>query len=114
MPVSHRRIGGMGLVAIAAFALAAPATAADDLTVSYAPEAGTVTRTIKVDVSDLQLGTTHGRTLAKARITRAAQKVCDYNGGYGLRQPKDYTRCFDEARNEAMSSPRLIQTASLN
>lgn len=114
MPAFHRRIGGMGLVAIAAFSLAAPAIAADDLTVNYAPEAGTVTRTMKVDVSDLQLGTVQGRTLAKARIIRAAKKVCDYNGGYGLRQPSDYTRCFEEARNDALSSPRLIQTASLN
>jgi UrcA family protein len=112
MSISRRPAGALGLFALVTLGFAAPAFAADDLVVDFQPEAGTVTRTLKVDVSDLRLASAEGRSRAKDRVIRAAKKVCDYNGGYGLRQPKDYERCFTQARSEALSDPRLVQTAS--
>lgn len=112
MSIARRPIGALSLFAIAALSVSAPAFAADDLVVDFQPEAGTVTRTMKVDVSDLSLATADGRARAKERLVRAAKKVCDYNGGYGLRQPQDYQDCFTQARSNALNDPRLVQTAS--
>jgi len=107
------RPAAMGLFAALAFGLSAPAFADTDLVVDYHPESGSITRTKQVDISDLHLSTARDRARLEQRITLAAKKVCDYNGGYGLRQPADYTRCFTKAKADALGSAPAIQTASL-
>lgn len=112
MTISRRSIGALGVCAVFAMGLATPAFAGDDLLVNYNRDTGTITRTQPVKISDLRLNTAAGRATLDRRITFAAKKVCDYNGGNGLRPSQDYTRCFREARNTALDSARLIQTAS--
>ncbi|CAN5252976.1 hypothetical protein BH10PSE12_BH10PSE12_05010 [soil metagenome] len=111
MTTVHRPIGAVALFAVLALSVSTPALADTDLVVNYQPN-GAITRTLKVDYSDLKTGTAAGRSALKHRLTLAAKKVCDYNGGYGLRQPADYTRCFLETRAAALSDAGLIQTAS--
>jgi UrcA family protein len=107
----HRPAGAMALFAVFALGFATPALADTDLVVNYHPDTGAITRSIKVSYADLQVGSTAGRTTLRHRLTLAAKKVCDYNGGYGLRQPPDYTRCFREAKAAALNEASLIQTA---
>ena len=112
MTISRRSAGALGLLALATLSAAAPALAQSDLVVQPNSELGTVTRTIKVDVSDLSLSTPQGRARLENRITLAAKKVCDYNGGFGLRQPTDYYNCYDAAKSDALSSAGRVNTAS--
>ena len=111
MSTVRRPVGALGLFALLSLGIAAPAMADTDLVVSHQPELGTVTRTLRVDISDLSLATANGRDRLNRRVISAAKKVCDYNSGEGLRQPADYVRCFNQAKADALSSAPAIQTA---
>ncbi|MGV3770029.1 MAG: UrcA family protein [Sphingobium phenoxybenzoativorans] len=112
MTISRRSAGALGLLALATLGSATAAYAQSDLVVEPTADAGSITRTMKVDISDINLGTAQGRERLERRVTFAAKAVCDYNGSYGLRQPRDYYACFDEAKAGAMSDPRAVQTAA--
>ncbi|HEX7783108.1 MAG TPA: UrcA family protein [Sphingobium sp.] len=112
MTISRRSAGALGVFALAMLGAATPALAQSDLVVQPNSEVGTVTRTMKVNVSDLALSTPQGRARLENRITLAAKRVCDYNGGIGLRQPADYYNCYDAAKSGAMSSANAVHTAS--
>jgi UrcA family protein len=112
MTISRRSAGALGVFALVALGAAAPAVAQSDLVVEPSSEIGTITRTMKVNVSDLSLATPEGRAKLEHRVTFAAKRVCDYNGGYGLKQPRDFYTCFDQAKAGAMGDPRAVQTAS--
>ncbi len=113
MPVRHGPAGTLCLAAFLALGLSAPASAqSSDLIVRYNAQDGSVTRSIPVQIADLNLETMAGRARLDRRITVAARQACGYHGMYGLRQPADYQRCFDKARGDAMSEGRVVQTAS--
>jgi UrcA family protein len=111
MTTVRRPVGALGLFALLSLGIAAPALADNDLVVSHHPESGSITRSMRVDISDLRLTSAEGRSTLDRRITSAAKKVCAYNSGEGLRQPADYVRCFDKAKADALSSAPAIQTA---
>ena len=92
----------MGAMAFAAICATNPALASDDLIVMPGPDASSITRSMTVDISDLQLSSADGRSALNHRIDRAARAVCGYNGAYGLRPPKDYVECYDNAKSDAL------------
>ena len=97
MPYPLRAAAGTAIFMVLT---AAPAVAE----IRYQPAQGTITRSVRVDTRDLRLSEPAGRALLDRRITIAAQQACGYHGMYGLRQPADYVRCFDEARAKALQA----------
>ena len=112
MTIVRRPKAAMGLFALIALGVSTPAFAASDVIIMHEVEPGTITRTTTIDISDISLASAQGRRTLESRITRAARKVCDYNGVYGLDQPAGFKECFTEARSNALSQARVVQTAS--
>ncbi len=112
MTTVRRPVKALGLAALLAMGVTAPAFAAENpVVVSHEQEPGTITRTLTVDISDISLASASGRRELDSRITRASRKVCDYNGIYGLNQPVGYDACFKAARSDALSQASAVQTA---
>lgn len=91
-----------GAAHLAALAVVSAAHAQPNVSVTYQPIDGTITRSVSVETRDLRLSTAEGRARLDHRIMVAARQACGYEGMYGLRQSGDYKRCFAKARNEAM------------
>jgi UrcA family protein len=64
-------------------------------------DATAVTRSRLVATNDLNLADQRGMRRLDQRISYAASRVCDGDGMYNIRPPKDYTRCFGEALDGA-------------
>lgn len=111
MTIVRRPAKALGLAALLALGVTAPAYAENPVIVSHEQDVGTITRSVVVDVSDLSLASAAGRRALESRITSAARKVCDFNGIYGLNQPVGYDNCFKAARSDALSQASAIQTA---
>lgn len=112
MPISRRSSRAIALLAVLALGATTPALAQDDFIVTHDAKAGTTTRSMEVDISDLQLATSKGRAKLRHRINVAAQTVCDRLDTLGVKQLKDYERCYSKAVADALSQARLVQTAS--
>lgn len=105
MKKSLRRVARpSGMFGLLALGLASPLSAQSDLTVSYAGEPGTITRTIVVETADLDAGSAAGQAALNRRIAIAVRKVCGYSTMHGLHPPKDYERCFHEATGQARAA----------
>lgn len=100
------------LLSVALWGVASPALAASELVVTYSPETQGVTRQLPVEVADLQLSTREGRAQLEQRVIHAAKAVCDYNGLYGIRQSRDYDRCYARAKEDALNQAMLVKTAA--
>ncbi len=55
------------------------------------------TQSRAVEIGDLNLADPGARRTLEHRIAYAADRVCDWNPTFGLRQPRDFTRCHDNA-----------------
>jgi len=88
--------GTMVLVASAGVAAVAQPSSQIDVSGGRA-DPGSVTRSRLVATSDLNLADRLGQRRLDQRISYAAGQVCNGAGMYGVRPPKDYVRCFDDA-----------------
>lgn len=112
MSISRRSSRAAALLAVLALGATTPALAQDDFIVTHDAKAGTTTRSMEVDISDLRLETSKGRAKLHRRIDLAARTVCDRLDTLGVKQLKDYERCYGKAMANAMSQVRPVQTAS--
>jgi UrcA family protein len=112
MSISRRSSRAAALVAILAMGATTPALAQTDFVVTHDAKAGTITRSMEVDISDLSLTSTRGRAKLNRRIDFAARTVCDRQEIFGERQLRDYERCYNKAVSNAKDQVRLTQTAS--
>lgn len=76
------------------------------------PAESTVTRSVAVDMSGLDLGSMRDRAEVESRIVDAARRACGYNGTHGAKLPQDYRRCFSQARIAALDE--LAQRPALS
>lgn len=84
---------------------------ASDMVVRHGGEPGSVTRSIAVDLSDLDRNAPGGRASAERRITIAAHKVCGFWTTSAVNPPMDYKRCFAKATADARGKALGTQTA---
>ena len=111
MTKSMSRSGFAGLLALGAASLSAPALASDDILVSYG-ENGAITRSLAVPTADLRLDTAGGRAQLDGRIMMAARAACGYESVFGIAQPRDFNRCYKEAKADARAKLAPMQTAA--
>lgn len=93
------------LVALAAtMAVGLPAAAFADNSVTDVivdGRTGAETRSMAVQVTDLDLTSNHGVRMADSRITRAAKKVCGWANGTVIQPTREYRACFGDALDGA-------------
>jgi UrcA family protein len=85
--------------AMGAVAFAQPSS----INVSGQHDAGNVTRSRVVTISDLNLANEQGQRRLDQRLRFVASYVCDDSGMWGTRPPKDYVRCYSDALTGARS-----------
>ena len=98
MPSFAARTVLTGLVTLGAFAT--PALANDQMVVSPQSED---TRSIAVQVSDLNLTSPYDQRTLALRVKRAAYAVCDMERGSVLNTTPSALNCFDNARSGALA-----------
>lgn len=98
MPLFNARAVLTGLLALGASA--APALANEQMVVSQHAQD---TRSIAVQVSDLNLTSPYDQRTLALRVNRAAQEVCDMQRGSVLNRTSAALNCFDNARSGALA-----------
>ncbi|WP_336964369.1 UrcA family protein [Sphingobium aquiterrae] len=112
MPISRRSSRAAALLAVLTLGVTTPALAQDDFVVTHDPKAGTTTRSMEIDISDLRLSTAKGRATLQHRINLAARSVCDHQDSLGMREFRDYRHCYNRATDNALGQVHPVQTAS--
>lgn len=91
------------------------ATAANaDSQIDVRGQGGAMTRSAVVRIADLNLADPVARRALDHRVSFAVKSVCSYSPTFGLRQPKDYLRCADEAQTDAHRQISLLQQTAGN
>lgn len=101
MTVSNRMRGALIAAAGAMTLMAGAAQAQGRDTIDVNADGRVATRSQIVQVADINTAVPAGQARLDMRLRVAARTVCQDSGMWGLRPPKDFTRCYDNAVADA-------------